>query len=550
MKQYLLHHLKPLIFLWSSLGLFFAYIFKNAIIITPQGLFFGHEYLWSDWPLHIALANIFAYKNLGEWFLYHPLYAEGKLTYPFLSDFISGMLIRVGLPLTTSFFIPSIILIFTLITSLYFLFFYLFKSRLVPVLAIFIFVFSSGPGFLNFISDFLKNPNLNNLLFPPIEYSKVLSYDWGTGNVVVGLLLPQRAFLLGLTLGIIALLGLVISSNYDKKIKYRKTLLFGSGIVAGILPIAHPHSFIAVAIISGIFCLLNIKKIKVLAYYFIPATIVSVFLYLTFINGGIENKSFISFFPGWTSKGLIDFFFMWWKLWGIMIPIASASYLLTFRNKNRLLSSFFLGFFAIFLVSNLFLFQPTTWDNSKLFFWAYLGFSALASHLIVRQSSKNALWKIIMIFTILFLTLTGGLELTRLSRIDKHTYLGFSSEDIKMGIKIREETRPTDRFLTATTHNNLVMVWALRPIIMGYAGWVKNFGFNYQETESDIHIMYGGGKLTENLLKQYKVSYVFVGPAEKDNFNANLGYFEDNFPIIFQDSENRVFDVRKITSSF
>ncbi len=550
MKQNLLYHLKHLIFLWSSLGLFFVFIFQNIITLSQKGLFFGHEYIWSDWPLHIAIANIVAYKDISSWFSYHPLYAQGKFTYPFLVDLISGLLIRFGFSLTTSFIVPSIIIIFILLTSLYFLFFTLLKSKSASIFTIFIFIFSSGLGFLNFASDFLKNPNLDNLIFPPLEYSKALAYEWGTGNVVAGMLLPQRAFLLGMTIGVLSLLFLILAINHKFPLNKKRSLLAIGGLLAGILPIAHPHSFIAVAVISGAFCFLNRSKFKILSFYFVPAIFISFFLYLVFISGGIQNKSFVTFFPGWTSSDFIDFFAMWWKLWGIMIPTAVVSFMLLFKSRDKNAFSFFSGFFILFILSNLFLFQPTTWDNSKLFFWSYLGFSGLAAHLIVKLSKKNIRFKVLMVFVFLSLTLTGMLEVIRISRIDKHTFLETSQEDIELGLVIRRATGPQDRFLTATTHNNLVMVWAARPIIMGYAGWVRNFGFEYQQTEKDMASMYEGGEISKRLIGKYKISYVFIGPAEKQNFNANVDYYKENFPVAFSNSENVIFDVRSVTSSF
>src|SRR3989344_2109946 len=166
LKAILLRHKTQLFFLFITWGLFFSYVFLHTISLRKDGLYFGHPNAWSDWSLHVAIANIFAYKDPSVWFSYHPLFADGKFTYPFLMDFISGIFMRLGFSLTFSFIFPSIIFSLLMIISLYFLFYLILNSKNQSLLAINIFLLSSGMGFLNFISDFLKRPKLDILIHP------------------------------------------------------------------------------------------------------------------------------------------------------------------------------------------------------------------------------------------------------------------------------------------------------------------------------------------------------------------------------------------------
>ena len=92
-------HQKSLIILYSTWGIYFLFLFIRVIKFNTDGVSVSHVNVWSDWPLHISMVNIFAYKNPQDWFAYHPIYADGKFTYGFLTNFISGILIRVGFPL-------------------------------------------------------------------------------------------------------------------------------------------------------------------------------------------------------------------------------------------------------------------------------------------------------------------------------------------------------------------------------------------------------------------------------------------------------------------
>jgi len=532
-----------LLFTW---GLYFISLWPRVISIKPDGIYFGHEHIWSDWALHVGIASIFAYKSPSHWFAYHPMYAGGKFTYPFLSDFISGLMMRNGISLTLSFIIPSIVFSLFLILGIYFLFYLVLKSKAKSFIALSLFFLSSGLGFINFLKDFWENPNLKNLLYPLKDYSPVPDIQWFAGNALVGMFFPQRAFLLGMTIAV-WLLALFLYAISKDNHKYQKAILVFSGILAGILPITHMHSFIAVFVITGLICFAHLKKWKLLLYYVLPAGVISSLLFFIFIFGGIENKNFFSWSPGWTIKGgFIAWSKTWLYLWGLMLPLAFLGYIIGFKKFNVSVRIFFVGFFLLFILGNLILIQPIAWDNSKIFLWAYLGFSALSATAISWFWNKKIIGKIITIFLIFSLTATGFLELIRLQRTDRHNYRETAADDIRLGLMIRQKTDPLALFLTSPDHNHLIMMWAARPILMGYSAWVWNFGFLYQQRWQDINNMFQGGPLAEKLLKKYKVSYVVIGPSERKNFKVNEEYFYQNFKIAFQNKNYKIYDVRKL----
>ena len=121
MKKVINEHKFPLLFLLITFGTYFILLFSRIITENKTGFYLGHEHVWSDWPLHIAITSTFAFKPMNTWFAYHPMYAGGKSTYPFLTDFISGMLMRIGFPLPLAIIIPSIIFSLLLIIGMYIL---------------------------------------------------------------------------------------------------------------------------------------------------------------------------------------------------------------------------------------------------------------------------------------------------------------------------------------------------------------------------------------------------------------------------------------------
>lgn len=544
-------HFYYLLFLVLTLGSYFSIVFYKILSLKPDGIYSGHEYVWSDWALHIAIANIFAFKSPEYWFSYHPLYASGKFTYPFFADFIPGMFMRMGASLKYSFFLPSVISILFLLVGLYFLFYILTNSKKASLVSVFIFFLSAGLGFVSFLKDFARDPSLSSFLYPLKDFGRYEVYQWYSSNMVVGLLIPQRAFLTGVTLAVWSLIGVLYVTLKDgdlaKNVKTR--ILIVSGFLAGILPITHPHIFVALIVLAGLLCLFNLEKWRILWPFVLIAGAISSLLYLVFLHGGIEIDSFAQWHPGFTANGdFFDWLRMWILIWGTMLPLALWG-LYYFRKKiDQSRWAIYLGTIALFVIGNLFYIQPmVVWNNSKIFWWVYLILSAPTSMALVYiWSKKKLVFKAMAVFLFITLTFMGGLELTKLIQIGKHQNLMTNTDDIKLGIEIRNNTGPLDLFLTAPSHNHLVMVWGLRPILMGYWVWVWSYGFDYSSKEIDIKKIFLGGDETDNLIRKYKISYVVVGPSEIHDLNANESYFKMYFPLAFQNNNYRIYDTRAL----
>ncbi len=526
----MLRKVKPSLFIYLGLLSWMAYLahfFLRSISLRKEGLFVGHEHLWSDWALHLGMAQIFATKPPHLWFAYHPIFADGKLTYAFLTNLISGLMMRVGFSIPTSFIFPSIVLSILLVLGLFKFFERLLRSKAQALLALSLLFLSGGLGFLKF--DF----KLDHLLNPPVEYSRLESYGWYSSNLLVGFLLPQRAFLLGMVMTLWSVLGLLTQ-------KHKLTLVL-CGLLFGLLPIAHMHSLMIWAIILAPYFLFHRKDWKRWIYFCLPAFSLASILYLIFISGGIKSNHFIFLKPGFVAKDILDWLFFWLQAWGFILIFASLGFLKFLKDKDKEAVWFFSGFFLVFLLANLIQFQPIQWDNSKFFMWSYVGFCALSVKAFSEGWTRH---KGIVLLSILSLTLTGALELIRLSRVDSHTHQLLTQKEIEIAKVIRDKTDPLARFVTNTDHKHLVMALGARPILLGYTAWALNFGFDYDPIEKDIALIYKGGEQAKDLLKVHYISYVFVGPSEMYKYHPNLEYFNQNFPKFYDSEGTRIFDVR------
>lgn len=553
-------HRLPLIVLLTIFGIYFVILFSQMLQVRPTGLWAGHVHVWGDWSLHITMANIFAQKPPAEWFAYHPYYAGGKLTYAFLTNLISGMLMRLGLSLPVAFLLPSMIYGIVLTIGLYAVFYQLLRSQKAAVASVVVFFCSSGLGFLRFLNDWLVNPTWEHLLFPLKDYSRLeVPYQWLAGNWFNGMLVPQRAFLLGMmmTVWIMAVLLWVfprlLKSSRTTLTPAQRRLLVVAGLIAGLLPIAHMHSFIALVISCALMGLITIKLWRPWLWFAVPAGLLSTALYWQFVQGGIQNPNFMKIMIGWTAptganswEHLQNWVLMWWQIWGVMLPVAAVGLWLYWPVATRLQRAFVLSGFAIFGLANIVLFQPIMWDNSKLFLWSYFFLSPVAVVFLQqlwRQRQSLASRGLAVIFAIL-LTGTGVMEMWRLLRFDKNSYIMSSTEDIEVGRQLQQRTGSQEIFLTYPSHNHPVMMWGVCPILLGYPGWAYNFGFLYQQRETDIGRILAGGNTAEQLIDQYQISYVVFGPGERSIKGANETYYREKYPPVVRTLNYAIYTVR------
>lgn len=544
-KKIIKPHARHLFFLLSSFGLYFFLLFKNVFIFTDEGFYVNHVHVWSDWSLHIAMANIFALKDPGDWFAYHPFFAGGKFTYAFLTNLVSGLLMRAGVPLAPAFIVPSITYVLLLIIGLYFVYYLVLKSRGAAALGVSLFFLSAGPGFFRFFKDLAQDPSWQRFLFPTQDFSRLEEYQMYAGNFVNGMLLPQRAFLLGMTIAVWVLVGFLVVLRKPANSRYNRVILFLTGTLAGILPIAHMHSLIVLVITTGLISFVNFKRWRELVWFVAPAALISSFFFFNFVYGGIENPEFMIIHLGWTAEqNLVAWLIMWWRIWGVALVTGIAG-LWFLRKEGNVSMPFFVGLWFVFALANIVIFQPIWWDNTKLFLWVYIGIAGSSALLLVKLWQNTLPYKLLSLALFLMLSLTGAIELGRLQQLENNKVFFATYQEINLGKKIREQTDSRAVFLTNTAHNHPVMLWGVRSISMGYTAWALNFGFDYQPREQAIRTIYQGGAETNDLLKELKIDYIVIGPGEQSSMNANQAYFDKHFPIFMKDGAYTIYTVPK-----
>ena len=545
---FLLHQWK-----WSfaitTLGiLFWLLLWPSMLVQKSDGMFAGHPFVWADWSWHLAQTTWIAEHPIKEWRSCFPIYACETLNYPFLANAISGVLVKLGTSLTSamttsSFFESAISIIFLAI-----LFAHITKKDHVTALSILLFVCSGGLGiWQTIIQKGLQGATqpIESTLFTQIPESGI-----EFTNIIVGMLVPQRAFLLGLVFALPALFILwKIASQKSFSALYFPIFY----LCMAILPIAHTHSFVIVGwttiwIAIGHFLSqatwdMRARSARTWLLLGIPTLIISAFMYVFFLRPSHPTEPFTSIHIGWLAKeGLLNIVLFWFKNWGVFLVLSAVGTLML-EKKNTTLRHWTWAWWSLFILANLIQFQPQLWDNSKFFAWVYLGLSPIAGQAIFKLRKIKHIGKILAVLALLLSCGSGFADLTSFFKKSSTPVQMFSPAQLELAENVQRMTSKNAIFLTSEYPSNPISSLSGRAIILGYSGWIYSYGMPYAERQRDVLAMFQGDENTTSLLQKYKIDFVLIGENEY-SLEPNSRYFSERYPILFSNSAGQIFDVR------
>lgn len=544
---------KMMLFFGFWLGLFFL-IWKNMLVLEQDGLFAGWVNVWGDWAAHLSYATSFGYgKNVP---LEMPILAGAKFSYPFLSDWVSGILMSLGINLISSMLVPGFVLSMAMVAALFWLGEKVSGSFRGGIVTSLLFLFNGGLGFWWFLKDVVNLGFVKTVQALPREYthlSELANIEWI--NIISSQVIPQRGFLMGFPLAIVVY-WLLWQKFEIKKDGLKKMVM--AGFLGCLLPLIHAHSFVMVAWVGFWLMLmevwrlkregseLNIGKfgnivqlIKVWSGFWLPIFLLGVPQVLHFYGGSLGSKGFIRFQPGWMAEGSVLWF--WFKNLGFSLVLA----LWGMRLAGKKLLKFSLPFWGLFLVGNLWIFQPWEWDNTKIFTHWYLLTCVLGAVAVTKLSKDGGVKKVVIGLILLVSVWSGFLDTLRLSQYKKIRLKFFDNNELVLAEWVKNSTERSSRFLTADNHDHWVPVLTGRKIVLGFKGWLWTYGLDYSSQEKAVNRMFKGGVDAKEYLEEYGVDYVVVGRLERER-EINEEFYEDNFKMVYELGETKIFQVTNL----
>ncbi|MGI8609778.1 MAG: hypothetical protein ACR2MY_11205 [Candidatus Dormibacteria bacterium] len=568
----------PLAMLVGLALVFFVPFYTHALEVKPDGLYAGYVNIWGDWCTHLAIAG---YLSEAHHLLPpdNPFFSGVKLTYPFLPDFFSGVLLHLGLGLEASLPLASGIMSLALVVLFYSTAQRLGGDRWAAAAAVLVFFLSGGLGFLNLLHDLHpEQPGalgglaaIVSAIVHPMhacganpqqlcEYTLDRSVGFQWLNPVLAYLVPQRSTLFGFALGLI-----VVSIAWYARGSGRRGEFVVGGVLLGLLPLLHASSYFDLALFFSGLAALDVVVIAVThrddarsalrvalnwMCFLVPAAVIGAPQVLLILPPAAYNRSFLHLQLGWlsvTSDYHLNVVFFWLLNTALLIPLALMAYFLGRGGKPGLMR-FVIPAWLLFILPNLVILQPWDWDNTKWFAWWAIFAAILAGVVVAQLGKRGPVLGALAILLLLATTASGGLDLVRASQRDIPgvSYRLLTTDELRVAEWARSSTPESSIFLTGWQNNHPILTMSRREVVMGYPGWIWTWGLNDDHRQADVVTMYRGMPGTDDLLHKYRVTYVVIGPEEmdaKDGPGANLPYWQSHHRVVFQSQDYEVFSV-------
>lgn len=552
-KEQMYKHIAVLLFIlcWFA---YFYFLWRDMIVFDGNDLRVGGINVWGDWAMHFSQGSSFAYRSL--FLTKHPLLLGAPFAYPFLVNWISGALVRMGMEFFSAFVVPSFALSLILVVVLLMVFQKIFRSLAVSLLSTTIFLLNGGMGWWWYIQDLIASPSLQTAFSFTKEYTHLTSIGIQWISVITSMIVPQRSFTFGFPIALsIALIVLRQIEKQRKEWSFRWFVV--AGIVSGFMPLIHMHSFMMLALLMGCWMIWTFLRKETdagrhhalacwsaLLCTTMLVAFPSLILFYAQTVGKASHGLFVQWYPGWfvnqhAEHKDINWIWWWFLNWGITLPIGILGW---FISKVRV-KAITLPFFVMFIVLNLFLFQPYVWDNTKILVWASLGISGTAAYVIWRLLHQNVMLKLCACF-LFFLMIFSGL-LDAYAAVDKrrHNWSMYEASALVAVDDFKKLSQPTDIVLTSDSHNNPFMNLSGRQVVMGFRGWLWTYGFDYGQIEHDVMAMFRGEKDAELLLKNYGVKYVIFDDKVRNEYNGNEEFFSQRYEQVLEGGRYVVYKI-------
>jgi hypothetical protein len=553
--------------------------FQRAMIDLPEGIYTGILNNFGDLPFHISVITSFAYGNnfLPE----DPTYAGVRFTYPFLTDFVSAIFLRCGADLRQSMFIENFVLGLGFVGLLHRWALELLRDRLAAMLTPILVFLNGGLGWLLLWPAVQKYSRTAELLQSlPVSFTVIPETTWRWGNAVSALLIPQRGFLLGLPLAVIVFTQWWLatgdsekgrhgdaekenkSEKSKKKTKKQRGAKQGSnlralahldlrvssihrmiaaGVIAGLLPLVHAHSFVAVMVVGAFIGLLQRRWREWLTFALVASAIALPQLWWSTHHSAVNAGRFFDWQYGW-DRGKENAIWFWLKNAGLFIPLTIAAVL--WRGNHPLVSRRLLLFLApfslCFIVPNVLKMAPWIWDNIKVLFYWWVASAPLVAMLLARLWRKGTAQRFLALVLFSCITLAGALDVGAIV-LRSNKFQVFDSAGVAFAELLKEKTEPRALIIHAPVHNHPVFLTGRRSL-MGYPGHIWTHGLDYTQRESEIRMIYSGGSDAALLLQKYGVQYAVVGPHERDLMTVNDRFFS-RFQVIGEVGGYRLYKI-------
>jgi len=526
------------------ISIFLILLILNSFIALPNHSFSFASGASVDAPYH--LSQIIRFGTTRYLDFEEPNFAGEFVRYPYFINLISGLLLKLNSSLNFAFHLPLVLLVIASMFLLVSFFRFLNLSSILVFTAMLGTLFGGGWGYLAYFKGIGSLPIRNGMIYP----IQNIAYP----AMIPGFLIVQRPFLLGFSL---FLTFLLIFLRAFKKNNFSSFIL--AGVVVGLMPFSHTHSFIAAVLVAGgalLYLLLTrderffdvIRGFVFPSFFIAIPQLASLLLLPRYsLGSGIKIRFGWMSIPGQVgginlSGAHIPKFFVWLRyMWTnfsflIFFPfIIIISVIIKYLKKSKLDLMFVIisiGAFLLWVVPNLMQFQMWDFDTNKFFAYAILfSFAGIAMVINSLPLRFERIGKFLLILVTFFLIISGLVSSANiLIKRNKDTRVIFNENEYQVANYLKQNTNENVVILSSAaifnpkTVQNPVAVLSGRKTTIGFMTWLYTHGIDFSERRDAVEKFFEN-PLKEKLPEDVPADYLLIDDVLREKYpklEANL----------------------------
>lgn len=500
----------------AALLLVLAGMYHNNFWVEREGRLVVGGWNWSDLFVHLPVALSI---NNGNFPPQMPFYAGEKLVYHYFSDFHSAVV--------SNYFGGSLAALVetmrwenSLLPPLFFALCFLLARRVAKkdstaLVAATLIVFGGGFSYYNLFEkqaqtgeDLLKLAGNS-----PFDNDGKL---FQIPSVMGGYLLVQRPQMIGLP-ALAAVLLLLCVWKEEK----RRSLILLAGIAAGLLAPFHYFAFATAMVAVTLFLLLELYEKKKIDFPAIAAAYLPSLLSLPFAFEALSTTGRagnVKLLFGWLApKQPLEFAAFYLANLGLPFILTLTTLTLVkgsqLQHKKELVA---LGAFC-FLLPNAVALSGTVWDMAKFFTYLWIPVGILTASLLSSALEKLGNAGKLFAFAAIAFSVITPLQMIYWTASSNWSAMG--EDELETGEWMAENTAQNSVFVTSTEHISPVDSVAGRLRVVGYAGWMNNFGLPYGEREALLPKAFcGSAQEKREAFEKLGARYLYSGSGERRHY--------------------------------
>lgn len=534
---------RPLPFLLVPFMILAVFLVCSHTLQNTDGALYTGQCTYGDMAMHLSFITSIAGQQTFP--PEYNLLPGTPVSYPFLCDSVSSSLYLLGTPLRWAYMIPMFFAFAQVFCGVWFLGREFCRRKYAPVLAFLLFFLNGGLGMIYFLNGEYSLHDLFTAFYKTPTNLTEKGMRWV--NVIADMLLPQRATLFGW-----AALFAVLYLLYRAIFRGDARLYLPAGILGGLLPMVHTHSYFALGLMAACWLIYSAVRDRLSREWLLgwlrfglPAVLLALpqlFLWTFPSVGG--NEHFVRVVIDWVNNGKEPWLWFWVKNVGLVFVLTPVAFFGVSREQRAAFS----GAIFIFILCELLVFQPNEYDNNKLLYVAYafgcyVCADALAGWLgkIRSPAAQGVLLALTLFISSNAAVFTLGREAA--SGFPQYGYELFSRDEVAAAEYIIDNTEADAVFLTRDNHDNTVATLTGRNIVCGSSSYLYFHGLNYQDKQRLAEQMLTNPEVFEANRENEGLDYVYIGYHERALAGVITDYLTENYPVSFTAGAITIYDL-------